>query len=170
MCHINKGAATTGHNRPQHHYGLPTYKCFNHPTTKMAHTKETACKSTGGSSAHKPCNQGSPQSSPSLRRNKEAPHHYRPRTVVLCKSHHYKNTDFLICKLPFQCLARELLLDWKMPDSSQFAEAQCFQAMSLLALQESMEAFSMQLFEDVNLCVFHAKRVTVIPKTFNLHF
>eukprot|EP00804_Cyclotella_cryptica_P027559 CCRYP_007483-RA/>CCRYP_007483-RA protein AED:0.46 eAED:0.46 QI:0/-1/0/1/-1/0/1/0/44 len=31
-----------------------------------------------------------------------------------------------------------------------------------------MEAFSISLFEDANLCAIHAKRVTIIPKDMQL--
>eukprot|EP00804_Cyclotella_cryptica_P006228 CCRYP_020765-RA/>CCRYP_020765-RA protein AED:0.24 eAED:0.24 QI:0/-1/0/1/-1/0/1/0/44 len=31
-------------------------------------------------------------------------------------------------------------------------------------MTESVEAFSMQLFEDENLCAIHARRVTIIQK------
>ena len=80
----------------------------------------------------------------------------------------YKSTDLPIHKLPFHRLATELLLDCKKPDASWFVEVPRCQAMSLLAMQKSMEAFSMRLFEDVNLCVIHSKRVTVMPKDMQL--
>eukprot|EP00804_Cyclotella_cryptica_P009132 CCRYP_003194-RB/>CCRYP_003194-RB protein AED:0.34 eAED:0.33 QI:0/-1/0/1/-1/0/1/0/49 len=40
--------------------------------------------------------------------------------------------------------------------------------MSLLAMQESVEAFSVGLFEDANLCAIHAKRVKIMPKDMQL--
>ena len=40
--------------------------------------------------------------------------------------------------------------------------------MSLLAMQESVEAFSVGLFEDANLCAIHARRVTIMPKDMQL--
>ena len=43
-----------------------------------------------------------------------------------------------------------------------------FQAMLLLAMQESVDAFSIGLFEDANLCASHAKRVTFMPKDMQL--
>ena len=38
-----------------------------------------------------------------------------------------------------------------------------FQSTALAALQEATENFLVGLFEDVNLLVVHAKRVTVMP-------
>eukprot|EP00804_Cyclotella_cryptica_P027181 CCRYP_017169-RA/>CCRYP_017169-RA protein AED:0.15 eAED:0.05 QI:0/-1/0/1/-1/0/1/0/48 len=35
-------------------------------------------------------------------------------------------------------------------------------------MQESVEAFSVGLFEDVNLCEIHARRVTIMPKDMQL--
>eukprot|EP00804_Cyclotella_cryptica_P013385 CCRYP_005148-RC/>CCRYP_005148-RC protein AED:0.41 eAED:0.33 QI:0/-1/0/1/-1/0/1/0/48 len=35
-------------------------------------------------------------------------------------------------------------------------------------MQESMEAFSIRLFEDANLCVIHAMTVTIMPKDMQL--
>jgi histone H3 len=35
-------------------------------------------------------------------------------------------------------------------------------------MQESMETFSVRLFEDLNLCMIHAKRVTAMPKDMQL--
>eukprot|EP00804_Cyclotella_cryptica_P025404 CCRYP_016522-RA/>CCRYP_016522-RA protein AED:0.37 eAED:0.37 QI:0/-1/0/1/-1/0/1/0/51 len=38
----------------------------------------------------------------------------------------------------------------------------------MLALQESVEAFGVGLFEDTNLRVIHARRVTIMPKDVQL--
>jgi histone H3 len=38
------------------------------------------------------------------------------------------------------------------------------QAKAIGALQEAAESFLVGLFEDVNLCAFHDKRVTIMPK------
>ncbi len=43
-----------------------------------------------------------------------------------------------------------------------------FQSVSLLGMQESVEAFSVGFFEDTNLCAIHAKRVTIMPKDMQL--
>ena len=38
----------------------------------------------------------------------------------------------------------------------------------VLALQEAAEAYLIGLFEDINLCAIHAKRVTIMPKDIQL--
>ena len=43
-----------------------------------------------------------------------------------------------------------------------------FQASAVLALQESAEAYLVGLFEDVNLCAIHAKRVTIMVSDIKL--
>ena len=43
-----------------------------------------------------------------------------------------------------------------------------FQSTALLALQEASEAYLVGLFEDVNLCAIHAKRVTIMPRDMTL--
>lgn len=67
-----------------------------------------------------------------------------------------KSTDLLIRKLPFQRLVREIAQDFK-------AELR-FQSSAIGALQEAAEAYLVGLFEDVNLCAIHAKRVTIMVK------
>eukprot|EP00804_Cyclotella_cryptica_P004769 CCRYP_004869-RA/>CCRYP_004869-RA protein AED:0.12 eAED:0.08 QI:0/-1/0/1/-1/0/1/0/118 len=79
-----------------------------------------------------------------------------------------KSTDLLIRKVPFQRLAREVLQDLNSPGSYPHFTAERFQATSLLAIQESVEAFSVGLFEDANLCAIHARRVTIMPKDMQL--
>ena len=78
-----------------------------------------------------------------------------------------KSTDLLICKLPFQRLAREVLQDLNQPGFWHH-DVECFRSTSLLAMQESVEAFSVGLFEDANLCAIHARRVTIMPKDMQL--
>eukprot|EP00804_Cyclotella_cryptica_P025401 CCRYP_016522-RC/>CCRYP_016522-RC protein AED:0.18 eAED:-0.09 QI:0/0/0/1/0/0/2/0/152 len=89
------------------------------------------------------------------------PHRYRPGTVALCEIRRYqKSTDLLIRKTPFQRLVREVLIcDVKKQDPY---------SASMLALQESVEAFGVGLFEDTNLRVIHARRVTIMPKDVQL--
>ena len=71
-----------------------------------------------------------------------------------------KSTELLICKLPFNCLVREIAQDIKTDLR--------FQAQAIWALQEAAEAYLVGLFEDTNLCVIHAKRVTIMPKDIQL--
>jgi histone H3 len=70
--------------------------------------------------------------------------------------------------MPFQCLARDILQDLQNPTFGVRNNMGHFQAMLLLAMQESVDAFSIGLFEDANLCASHAKRVTFMPKDMQL--
>ena len=109
----------------------------------MARTKQTARKSTGGKAprfqlATKAARRSAPASG-----GIKKPHRYRPGTVALREIRRYqKGTDLLIRKLPFQRLAREILQDLNNPGSYPRHTAERFQATSLLAIQESVEAFS----------------------------
>jgi histone H3 len=68
--------------------------------------------------------------------------------------------QLLVPKLPFTRLIKEI------------AHSQCghripnlrFQSTALLALQEAVEAYMVQLFEDTVLCCIHARRVTIMPR------
>ncbi|BHF75590.1 hypothetical protein SprV_0501868600 [Sparganum proliferum] len=71
-----------------------------------------------------------------------------------------KSTDLMIRKMPFQRLVREIAQDFKTD--------LWFQSSAVSALQEASEACLVGVFEDTNLCVIHAKRVTVMPKDMQL--
>ena len=62
----------------------------------------------------------------------------------------------LVRKLPFQRLVREIAHEFK-------AELR-FQSSAVIALQEASEAYLVGLFEDVNLCAIHARRVTIMSR------
>ena len=135
----------------------------------MARTKQTARHSTGGKAprfqlATKAARRSAPASG-----GVKKPHRYCPGTVALREICRYqKSTDLLIRKVPFQRLAREVLQDLNKPGSYPRFNATRFQATSLLAIQESVEAFSIGMFEDINLCAIHARRVTIMPKDMQL--
>ena len=74
--------------------------------------------------------------------------------------HYKKSSALLIRKLPFQRLVREIAQDFKMD--------LCFPAAAVLCLQEAAEAYLVGLFKDTNLCVIHAKRVTIMPRDLQL--
>uniref|UniRef100_A0A4W5LUJ1 Zgc:173552 n=1 Tax=Hucho hucho TaxID=62062 RepID=A0A4W5LUJ1_9TELE len=75
------------------------------------------------------------------------PHRYRPGTVALREIRRYqKSTELLICKLPFQCLVREIAQDFKTDLH--------FQSSTVMALKEASEAYLVGMFEDTNLCMF----------------
>ena len=89
------------------------------------------------------------------------PHKYRPGTKALMEIRRYqKSTEFLIRKLPFQRLVSEVAQDFKTDLR--------FQSSAIIALQEAAESFLVGLFEDTNLCVIHAKHVTIMPKDVQL--
>ena len=128
----------------------------------MARTKQTARKSTGGKAPRK-------QLAAKAARNRPTPvstgvkkaHRYRAGTVALREIRRYqKSTDLLLRKLPFQRLVREIARARKTDIR--------FQAAAIEALQESVEAYMVGVFEDTNLCAIHGKRVTIMPKDMQL--
>ena len=74
--------------------------------------------------------------------------------------HYQKFMGFLIRKLPFQRLVREIAVE--------AAQEMQFQSSALLVLQEAAEVYLVGLFEDTNLCAIHARHVTIMPKDFQL--
>jgi histone H3 len=140
------------------------YNSKNTQTThlKMARTKQTARKNTGGKAprkhiAHKQAKKTAAPSTGGVKK----PHRFRPGTVALREIRRFqKSTELLIRKLPFQRLVREI--------ASEFKNDLRFQSSAVLALQEATEAYLVGLFEDTNLCAIHAKRVTIMPKDMQL--
>ena len=133
-----------------------------HPAViKMARTKQTARKSTGGKAPRKQLATKAARKSAPATGGVKKPHRYRPGTVALREIRRYqKSTELLIRKLPFQRLVREIAQDFKTDLR--------FQGSAVLALQEAAEAYLVGLFEDTNLCAIHAKRVTIMPKDIQL--
>ncbi|KAK6258225.1 hypothetical protein SCA6_012699, partial [Theobroma cacao] len=154
---------------------------------KMARTKQTARKSTGGKAPRKQLATkarsslssifffiliflfllyeldavGAARKSAPTTGGVKKPHRYRPGTVALREIRKYqKSTELLIRKLPFQRLVREIAQDFKTDLR--------FQSHAVLALQEAAEAYLVGLFEDTNLCAIHARRVTIMPKDIQL--
>ena len=127
----------------------------------MARTKQTARKSTGGKAPRKMLATKAARKSAPATGGVKKPHRYRPGTVALREIRRYqKSTDLLIRKLPFSRLIKEIAQDFKGDLR--------FQSATLLALQEATEAYLTHLFEDVNLCAIHSKRVTIMPKDIQL--
>ena len=126
----------------------------------MARTKQTARKSTGGKAPRKQIATKAARKSTASSGVKK-PHRYRPGTVALREIRRYqKSTELLIRKLPFQRLVREIAQDSK-------ADLR-FQSTAIAALQEAAEAYLVSLFEDVNLCAIHSKRVTIMVRDIQL--
>lgn len=127
----------------------------------MARTKQTARKSTGGKAPRKQLATKAARKTGKGKEGKSKPHRYRPGTVALREIRRYqKSTEFLMLKLPFQRLVREIAQDFKNDLR--------FQGSAIMALQEASEAYLVSLFEDTNLCAIHAKRVTIMPKDIQL--
>ena len=77
-----------------------------------------------------------------------------------------KSTECFIKRTPFQKLIRKISQEYRVcPDGPITPSVQVrFQSTAIAALQEAVEHFIAGLFEDVNLLVVHAKRVTVMPR------
>eukprot|EP00804_Cyclotella_cryptica_P022323 CCRYP_015604-RA/>CCRYP_015604-RA protein AED:0.02 eAED:0.02 QI:0/-1/0/1/-1/0/1/0/139 len=126
----------------------------------MAQTKQTARHSTGRKAPrYQIATKTAQRSAPALGVKS---------LIVIVLALLKKGTDLLIRKVPFQCLEREVLQDLNRPGSYPHFTVERFQVTSLLAIQQSVEAFSVGLFEDANLCAIHARRVTIIPKDMQL--
>lgn len=94
---------------------------------------------------------------------------YKPGTLALKEIRRYqKSTDFLLRKIPFTRLVREIASDYVVGFSDSTGGGLRWQSVALLALQEAAEAFLVHLFEDTNLCAIHAKRVTIMQKDIQL--
>lgn len=127
----------------------------------MARTKQTARKSTGGKAPRKQIATKAARKSTAAAGGIKKPHRYRPGTVALREIRRYqKSTELLIRKLPFQRLVREIAQESK-------ADLR-FQSTAIAALQEAAEAYLVSLFEDVNLCAIHSKRVTIMVRDIQL--
>lgn len=127
----------------------------------MARTKQTARKSTGGKAPRKQVATKAARKSAAPGSGIKKPHRYRPGTVALREIRRYqKSTELLIRKLPFQRLVREIAQETK-------ADLR-FQSTAIAALQEASEAYLVSLFEDVNLCAIHSKRVTIMVRDIQL--
>lgn len=86
---------------------------------------------------------------------------YRPGTLALREIRRYQSsTKLLISKLAFQRLVREIC--------QEFAPDLRFQPSALLALQEATESYIVGVFDDMNLCAIHARRVTIMPRDLQL--
>ena len=82
--------------------------------------------------------------------------------VALRKIRRYqRSTEFLIRRMPFQRLVREIAQGCGKTDLR-------FQSGAIMALQEVSEAYLVGLYEDANLCAIHTKCVTIMTKDIQL--
>lgn len=68
--------------------------------------------------------------------------------------------DHLVPRLAFQRLVKEL--------TAYIGGEMRFHTDALLALQEAAESYFVGIFQDLNLCALHGKRVTVMQKDLQL--
>ena len=123
----------------------------------MARTKQTARKSSGGKAPRMRLNTMHGRRHNVSRGGVKKPRRFRPGTVALREIRKYqKSTELLIQKIPFQRLVREVM--------QQIGPDLRIQSTALLALQEASESFLVTMFEQVNLCAIHGKRVTIYPE------
>ncbi|RSL41394.1 histone H3-like centromeric protein hH3v [Fusarium duplospermum] len=88
----------------------------------------------------------------------------RPGTGALQEIRAYQDTtDLLLNTLPFARLIKEIGVNMR-PAGENFR----WQTQAIQALQEMAEAYLVSLFEDANLYVIHAKRVTLMLRDFQL--
>ncbi|XP_063785865.1 uncharacterized protein LOC134934338 [Pseudophryne corroboree] len=128
------------------HFILASFYYSSVEYRKMARTKQTARKSTGGKAPRKQLATKAARKSAPATGGVKKPHRYRPGTVALREIRRYqKSTELLIRKLPFQRLVREIAQDFKTDLR--------FQSSAVMALQEASEANLVGLFEDTNLAI-----------------
>ena len=87
--------------------------------------------------------------------------------------HFQRRTELLIQKLPFARLVREITQEIieELGIKNHFEVGGShirYQTDAIQALQESAEAYLIDLFEDTNLGTIDAKRVTILPKDMQL--
>lgn len=73
---------------------------------------------------------------------------------------HQKSTDFLIQKLPFQRLIREI--------SEDFKTGLRYRPEALEAIQHATETYITELMNDTCLLAIHARRITIKPQDIRL--
>ncbi|EJW05063.1 hypothetical protein EDEG_00844 [Edhazardia aedis USNM 41457] len=131
-----------------------------HPSNhKMARTKQTARKSTGGKAPRKQltskaARKSAPEpSSAAIKTHRK----FKPGTVAAREIRKYqKSIELLIRKQPFQRLVKNVAAKMKTDVR--------FQGPSHICIQESAENFMTSFFESANLCVKHSNRVTLMVK------
>lgn len=159
-------------------------------TTKMAPTKQTAKKSTGGKAPRTHVKSKAAKKATSGKTTKitkeiresaayQAPHApddvfvagkwRRPKSTGAKKPHRFRPGTVALREIRRYQKSTDLLIR-KLPfqrlvrEIAQRGETNMrFQASALAALQEAAEAYLVGLFEDTNLAALHAKRVTIMP-------
>ncbi|XP_044480528.1 histone H3-like centromeric protein HTR12 [Mangifera indica] len=114
-------------------------------------------KSSGASTSRRKTD--APQSQATTRKA----HRYRPGAKALREIRMFqKSTKLLIPAASFIREVRAITYRIAPPDVNRWTPE------ALIAIQEAAEDFLVHLFEDAMLCAFHAKRVTLMKKDFEL--
>ncbi len=125
----------------------------------MARVKQTAHKSTGGAPPHLHLATKAARVAAQKAIAVRKPHRWRPGMVAAREIQKFqKTTDLLIRKAPFQHVVREILQQVSGKSDLQM------QGTALLALQEAVEYFIVDLFSNSNMCALHGKRKTIMVK------
>ena len=82
---------------------------------------------------------------------------FRPSTVALWEIHKFKKNYWF----PYQEVT---ISEGAKGDCTRTKGNLRFQALTLLALQEVADAYVVNLFEDITLCVVHAKHINLMSK------
>lgn len=107
----------------------------------------------------KPASQNDKSESTTSKKRKRR---FRPGARALLEIRKYqRTTKFLIPKLPFARLVKEIIMTFVPYDYR-------IRALALEALQEAAEMYMVQFFEDSVLCAVHAKRVTLMANDLQL--
>ena len=119
--HYEPWDSSKSHHAKFHHHGAW------HNYQQMAQTKQTARKSTGRKAPRKQLSTKAAWINAPRTGGIKKPHQYCPGTVALHQIHHYqKSTELLIRKIPFQCLAREIVQDLNKGVSFPRHDIECF--------------------------------------------
>jgi histone H3 len=125
----------------------------------MAGVKQTARKFTGGAP---PCLHLATKAAQAVTQMAivvRKPHCWRPGMVAAREIRRFqKTTDLLIRKAPFQHLLQEIVEQVTRKSDLQM------QSTALLALQEAAEYFMVDVFNNIQLCTSHGKRITIMVK------
>ena len=124
-----------------------------HPSKKRKAVSQTPDNDRDKSSEHA-------QFSPRKRKSANPSHASAKREI----QQYEKSTELLIPKKAFQRLVRDICGSFTPDNQLPFK----FQSGAIRALHEASESFLVGLFEDVNLCSDHAKRVMIQPKDVRL--
>merc|ERR1712048_278050 len=128
---------------------------------KMARTKQTARKSTGGKAPRKQLATKTARKTAPAASGVKKPHRYRPGTVAMREIRRYqKSCELLLRRLPFQRLVRNCAHGYRIELR--------FEKRAMDALQHACEITVSTVLELSLLFTIHAKRVTLQARDIEL--